>query len=95
MPTTPAPGTFTSEAKIRARYQVTLPEPVAAALAARPDDRLVFEADAAEPGVVRVRKARVSWANAAAGAYGSGDQVLAFLHRERASWGDDAPDGGA
>jgi len=84
---TKEPRAFTVEARIRARYQVTLPEPVAAALAAEPDDRLLFEADPAEPGVVRVRKARVSWAGAAAGAFGSEAEVLAFLREERASWG--------
>jgi bifunctional DNA-binding transcriptional regulator/antitoxin component of YhaV-PrlF toxin-antitoxin module len=79
--------TFIVEARVRARYQVTLPEPVAAALGAGPDDRLLFEADPAEPGVVRVRKARASWAGAAAGVFGSEEEVLAFLREERASWG--------
>lgn len=81
------PRAFAVEARVRARYQVTLPEPVAAALAAGPDDRLLFEADPAEPGIVRIRKARVSWAGAAAGAFGSEAEVLAFLREERASWG--------
>ena len=81
------PRAFAVEARVRARYQVTLPEPVATALAAGPDDRLLFEADPAEPGVVRVRKARDSWAGAAAGIFGSEEEVLAFLREERASWG--------
>ncbi len=81
------PGPVAAEARLRARFQLTLPEPVALALAARPDDRLIFEADPAEPGVVRVRKARTSWAGAAAGAFGSEEEVLAFLREERASWG--------
>lgn len=87
MAATRTPGAFAVEARVRARYQVTLPEPVAVALAAGPDDRLLFEADPAEPGVVRVRKARASWAGAAAGVFGSEDEVLAFLREERASWG--------
>lgn len=81
------PGPVSAEARLRARFQLTLPEPVAIALAARPDDRLIFEADPAEPGVVRVRKARTSFAGAAAGAFGSEEEVLAFLREERASWG--------
>jgi hypothetical protein len=81
------PGPVAAEARLRARFQLTLPEPVALALAARPDDRLIFEADPAEPGVVRVRKAWTSWAGAAAGAFGSEGEVLAFLREERASWG--------
>jgi bifunctional DNA-binding transcriptional regulator/antitoxin component of YhaV-PrlF toxin-antitoxin module len=84
---TGAPRAFAVEARVRARYQVTLPEPVAAALGAGPDDRLLFEADPATPGVVRVRKARTSWAGTAAGVFGSEEEVLAFLREERASWG--------
>jgi len=84
---TKSPRGFAVEARVRARYQVTLPEPVAVALAAGPDDRLLFEADPAEPGVVRVRKARASWAGATAGVFGSEEEVLAFLREERASWG--------
>jgi len=84
---TSLPGPVTAETRLRARYQLTLPEPVALALAARPDDRLIFETDPAEPGVVRLRKARATWAGAAAGAFGSEEEVLAFLREERASWG--------
>jgi bifunctional DNA-binding transcriptional regulator/antitoxin component of YhaV-PrlF toxin-antitoxin module len=84
---TRTPRAFVVEARVRARYQVTLPEPVADALAAGPDDSLLFEADPAEPGVVRVRKARASWAGAAAGVFGSQEEILAFLREERASWG--------
>jgi bifunctional DNA-binding transcriptional regulator/antitoxin component of YhaV-PrlF toxin-antitoxin module len=84
---TSAPGPVAAEARLRARFQLTLPEPVALALAARPDDRLIFEADPAEPGVVRLRKARATWAGAAAGAFGTDEEVLAFLREERASWG--------
>lgn len=87
MTTRAAVAAFAVEARLRPRYQLTLPEAVAAALAASPDDRLVFEADPAEPGVVHVRKARASWAAAAAGAFGSDVEVLAFLREERASWG--------
>ncbi len=88
MATTRSPSAFAVEARVRARYQVTLPEPVADALAAHPDDRLLFEADPAEPGVVRIRKARLSWAGAATGVYGSEEEVLEFLREERASWGE-------
>jgi bifunctional DNA-binding transcriptional regulator/antitoxin component of YhaV-PrlF toxin-antitoxin module len=87
VPTTRTPSAFAVEARVRARYQVTLPEPVATALAAQPADRLLFEADPAEPGVVRIRKARASWAGAAAGVFGSDEEMLAFLREERASWG--------
>lgn len=87
MTPTPLSGPVAAEVRLRSRYQLTLPEPVALALAARPDDRLVFEADPAEPGVVRLRKARTTWSGAAAGAFGSEDEVLAYLRDERSSWG--------
>jgi bifunctional DNA-binding transcriptional regulator/antitoxin component of YhaV-PrlF toxin-antitoxin module len=85
--TTETPARFVVEARVRARYQLTLPEPVAAALSAGPDDRLVFEPDPSEAGVVRVRKARTRWAGAVPGVFGSEEEVLAFLREERASWG--------
>lgn len=75
-----------AEARLRRRFQLTLPEAVAAALAASPDDRLVFESDPAEPGVVRVRKARMTWAGALAGVFGTEDEFAAFVREERASW---------
>lgn len=83
----PPPAPVAVEARLRPRYQLTLPEAVAAALAVAPDDRLVFEADPAEPGVVRVRKARGSWAGVLTGAYGTEEEFAAFLREERASWG--------
>lgn len=83
----PRPAPVAVEARLRPRYQLTLPEAIAAALAVAPDDRLVFEADPAEPGVVRVRKARGSWAGALTGTFGTEEEFAAFLREERASWG--------
>jgi hypothetical protein len=81
-------ATFAVRARLRPRYQVTLPEAVASALAVEPDDGLVFEADPAEPGVVRLRKARSSWAGVLPGVFGSEAAVAAFHADERASWGE-------
>jgi hypothetical protein len=83
----PPSGHVAVEARLRPRYQLTLPEAIAGALAVAPDDRLLFEADPAEPGVVRVRKARASWAGALTGAFGTEAEFAAFLHEERTSWG--------
>jgi len=83
---TPPTAPVTAEARLRPRYQLTLPEAVAAALAASPDDCLVFEADPAEPGVVRVRKARTTWAGALVGVFGTEEEFAAFVREERASW---------
>ena len=82
----PPTAPVTAEARLRPRYQLTLPEAVAAALAAAPDDYLVFQADPTEPGVVQVRKARISWTGAAPGVFGTEDEFAAFVRAERASW---------
>jgi hypothetical protein len=87
MQAVPALSAFAVRARLRRRFQVTLPEAVAAALAVAPDDGLVFEADPTEPGVVRLRKARASWAGATPGVFGSEEEVAVFLAEERASWG--------
>ena len=84
-PTRPTTPVF-AEARLRRRYQLTLPESVAGALAAGPDDRLVFEADPAEPGIVRVRKAGTTWAGALAGVFGTEEEFATFVREERASW---------
>jgi len=86
---TKAPSAFSVEARVRARYQLTLPQVVADALAAALDDLLVFEADPADPGVVGVRKACATWAGALAGVFGSEDEFAAFVRAERASWATD------
>lgn len=83
------PRAFSVEARVRARYQLTLPEVVAVALSAAPDDSLVFEADLDDPGVVRVRKARTTWAGALTGVFGSEDEFAGFVREERASWAMD------
>ena len=44
-----------AEARLRQKNQITLPDPIARALEAKPDDVLLFEVDPAEPGVVRAR----------------------------------------
>ena len=83
-----AHGQITAEARLRPRYQLTLPEAVADVLAVAPDDRLVFETDPVEPGVVRLRKARASWAGMLTGVFGTEEEFAAFLREERASWGE-------
>jgi len=84
-PTRPG-APISAEARLRRRFQLTLPESVAGALAAGPDDRLVFEADPSEPGIVHIRKARTTWAGALAGIFGTEDEFAAFVREERASW---------
>jgi bifunctional DNA-binding transcriptional regulator/antitoxin component of YhaV-PrlF toxin-antitoxin module len=77
-----------AEARLRAKNQLTLPEPIADALDAQPDDVLVFEADPSQPGVAQVHLVRSHFAGALTGTYGTTEEVLAFLREERAAWGD-------
>ena len=70
------------------RIQLTLPEPIADALEARPDDLLLFEVDPAIPGTARVRLISSHFAGAMTGTYGTTDEVKAFLREEHAAWGE-------
>lgn len=78
--------TFEAEARLRAKNQITIPVRVVAALEARPDDTLAFEADTADPGVIRVRLVPRSFAGALTGTYGTTADVLDFLRGELADW---------
>jgi hypothetical protein len=76
------------EARLRQKNQLTLPEPVARALDARLDDRLLFEIDPAEPGVVRLRVLPRDFAGSMTGVFGTTDEALAFVRGERDAWGE-------
>ena len=78
--------TVEAEARLRAKNQITVPERIVAALEARQDDTLVFEADTADPGVVRVRLLPRSYAGALTGLYGTSTEVKEFLRDEHADW---------
>jgi len=78
--------TIEAEARLRAKNQITVPEPIVAALEAQKDDRLVFEADAAEPGLIRVRLLPRTYAGSLTGVYGTSADVAAFLRDEHAAW---------
>jgi hypothetical protein len=77
-----------AEARLRPKNQLTLPEPIAAVLEARPDDLLLFEEDPAEPGTARVRLLPRTFAGALTGVYGTTDEVKAFLREEHTAWGE-------
>ncbi len=77
-----------AEARLRVKNQLTLPEPIAAALNARPDDVLVFEADPAQPGVVCVHLIPHDFAGSLTGVFGTTEEVLAFVREEHAAWAD-------
>lgn len=77
-----------AEARLRAKNQLTLPEPIATVLEARPDDLLLFETDPEQPGTARVRLVPHSFAGALTGVFGTTDDVKAFLREEYAAWGE-------
>lgn len=77
-----------AEARLRAKNQLTLPEPIVHALDARPDDILVFETDPASPGSARVHLVRAGFAGALTGTYGTSEDIKTFVREERAAWGD-------
>jgi hypothetical protein len=77
-----------AEARLRHKNQLTLPEPIARALEAQSDDVLLFEADPAEPGVVRARRLPRDFAGSLTGMFGTTDETLAFVRGERDAWGE-------
>ena len=82
------PGrTVEAEARLRAKNQLTLPEAIVAALDARPDDVLVFEADPRQPGTAVLHLVRHEFAGSMTGTYGTSENVIAFLREEHAAWG--------
>ncbi len=76
-----------AEARLRAKNQLTLPEPIAQALGAEPNDVLVFEIDSTQPYVVQVHLVHARFAGALTGTYGTTDEVKAFIREEHAAWG--------
>lgn len=77
-----------AEARLRAKNQLTVPEPIVRALEAGPDDILVFVTDPAEPGVAHVRLVPSDFAGSLTGTYGTTEDVLAFVREERAAWAE-------
>ena len=72
-----------AEARLRARNQLTLPEPIVQAAGLDEGDRFVVDIDPDEPDVVRLRRVRDSYAGVLASVYGDATAALA---EERGSW---------
>jgi bifunctional DNA-binding transcriptional regulator/antitoxin component of YhaV-PrlF toxin-antitoxin module len=72
---------------LRERNQLTLPDRLAARIEAKPGDRLLLTVDAAEPGVVRLKRLKDSYAGIAPGVYGrTAEERAAYVTAERDSW---------
>ena len=81
-------GRIEAQARLRAKNQLTLPEPIAEAFAAQPDDVLVFETDLDRPGTATIHLVRSRFAGALTGTYGTTRELKAFLREEHAAWGE-------
>ena len=82
---------FQVQVTLRERNQLTLPERIAARIAAKPGDRLLLMVEAADPSVVRVKRLKDSYAGIATGVYGHTDEErAAYIAEERDSWDRDA-----
>jgi bifunctional DNA-binding transcriptional regulator/antitoxin component of YhaV-PrlF toxin-antitoxin module len=75
-----------AEARLRRKNQITLPEQIASALDARPDDILVFETNPEDPHMACVRVLPRSFAGSMTGLYGTTEQMLGYLREEHAAW---------
>jgi len=72
-----------AEARLRARNQLTLPDPVIKAAGIEEGDRFIVEVVPGEPGTLRLHRIRPSYAGALRDVYGDVD---AHLDAERQTW---------
>jgi hypothetical protein len=72
-------------ARLRARNQLTLPDPIVQAAGLDEGATFVVELDPADPDVVRLRRVRTSYAGALKGLY---EPSTEYLAGERAGWAD-------
>ena len=82
------PRPVEAEARLRHKNQLTLPETIARALKAEPDDTLVFETDPAQPGMAHMHVVPREFAGSLTGMYGTSEDVLRFVREERAAWSE-------
>ena len=76
-------SSVTAEARMRARNQLTLPEPVVDAAGIEEGDRFVVEVAAGDPDTVRLHRIRGSYAGALRDVYGN---TAEYLAAERSAW---------
>lgn len=74
---------ISANARLRARNQLTLPDPIVQAAGLDEGATFVVELDAADPDVVRLRRVRTSYAGALKGLY---EPTREYLEGERSGW---------
>ena len=72
-----------AEARLRARNQLTLPEPIIQAAGIHEGDRFIVEVLPDAPGTLRLHRIRSSYASALRDVY---HDTAAYLDTERDSW---------
>jgi len=75
--------TVSAEARLRARNQLTLPDPVVQAAGMHEGDRFVVELAPDDPDTLQLRRIRPSYAGALREVVGDPE---AYLEEERRSW---------
>ena len=82
-------GAMEIKVTLRAKNQLTLPEPIVRQLGIEQGDELIVHLQEDQPETVQIRPLRRSYAAAAAGAFGTPDEVRAYVAGERAAWSDE------
>ena len=77
------PIAVSAEARLRAKSQLTLPEPIVSAAGIAEGDRFVVEVVPDEPDTIRLHRIRTSYAGAMRGIY---EDAEAYVAAERRSW---------
>ena len=77
-----------AEARLRAKNQLTLPDPIVRALDAAQDDVLLFEMDPTDPALFHARLLPRTFAGSLTGVFGTAEDTLAYVRGERAAWGE-------
>jgi len=81
-------STIEVRAVVRAKNQLTLPDPIAKRLGIEPGDAVIVCFDDDEPGIVHVRSLRRSYAGVAKGIYGPAEDAAEYVKAERAAWNE-------
>ena len=76
--------TVSAEARLRARNQITLPDPVVRAAGIEAGETFVVEVDQSDPDVLRLRRVRGSYAGVLRGLWGA--DATTWLDGERSAW---------
>ncbi len=77
---------FQVEATLRDKNQVTIPREVAERHKLQPGQKLVIVDDSDQPGQFVVRVIPRTYAGALAGVFGTTDQNVEYVRREREDW---------